>query len=58
MASVSEQKWSTFYKKFEPNIKLDKLLKINYHQITRNFKHKLLGLSRSGIGGKRERQKY
>jgi len=31
MASVSEQKWSTFYKKFEPNIKLDKLLKINYH---------------------------
>jgi len=29
MASVSEQKLSAFYKKFETNIKLDKLLKIN-----------------------------
>ena len=38
--------------------KILKLLKINYAEDTRIFKRKLLGLSRSGIGGKRERQKY
>ena len=38
--------------------KILKLLKINYDYITRIFKHKLLGLSRPGIGGKREQKKY
>ena len=37
---------------------LDKMLKINYYQNTRDFKQKLLGLSRSEIGRKSERKKY
>ena len=47
-----------FYKNFGKNITLDKLLKINYYEGTRDFKQKLLGLSRSEIGGKSERKKY